>query len=200
MLSSVHPDYLIASVESMGAGFAVYDASDRLVAFNRRYQILRDTVGGQARLGTSWQESAADTVKRGSIPEALGRDEEWLRRRRAVRGRYSSLRPWPDGRLIQIHERKTPDGGVAVIWAEVSKAIRSDPFLLTHRERQVLSLLGRRASIGEAADALGISRRSVGLIQYRLMDRHHLKTSTDLIEYAMANGLLALPTPLPSTD
>ena len=198
LLNSIHPDYLIASIETMGAAFGLYNRTGRLVAFNRRYQFLREIVGGQARQGASWEDSAAETVGRGSIPEALGREEDWLRRRRAVRGRYSSLRPWPDGRLIQIHERGTPEGGVVVIWTEVSKLPYADRSSLAHSERQIVSLLARGTSVAEAATILGISRRSVISVRHRVMDRHHLQTVEDFRGFAVENGLLASPVPLQS--
>lgn len=57
----------------------------------------------------------------GKIPEAVGREEEWLAARKQMRGSYSIVRQVPDGRWFQVNERRMPNGGIAVVWTDISR-------------------------------------------------------------------------------
>ena len=63
------------------------------------------------------------------------------------------------------------------------------PGPLTTRQREVVSLLAAGRTMKEVAAALGLSPRTVETHKYQIMETLGLKTTADLIRYAIAQGL-----------
>lgn len=61
---------------------------------------------------------------------------------------------------------------------------------LTTRQREVLQLLVEGRAMKEIADLLQITARTVAFHKYTIMEQHGLKTNADLVQYALAHGLL----------
>jgi DNA-binding NarL/FixJ family response regulator len=60
---------------------------------------------------------------------------------------------------------------------------------LTARQREVVSLLAAGRTMKEVAAALGLSPRTVETHKYQIMETLGLKTTADLVRYAMDHGL-----------
>lgn len=61
--------------------------------------------------------------------------------------------------------------------------------VLSGREFEVLALLGRGLSVGEIADQLAISNKTVSTHKARLFEKMGFSTHTDLIRYAIDHGM-----------
>ncbi len=64
---------------------------------------------------------------------------------------------------------------------------------LSHREYDVLSKIGAGMTVTEIAEALEISVKTVSTYRRRILDKMRLKTSAELIRYAIQNGLVSEP-------
>lgn len=62
---------------------------------------------------------------------------------------------------------------------------------LTLRQKEVLQLLAEGRSMKEAAFVLNVSPRTVAFHKYTMMEHLQIKTSAELVQYAMNNQLLA---------
>jgi DNA-binding NarL/FixJ family response regulator len=62
---------------------------------------------------------------------------------------------------------------------------------LTLRQKEVLQLLAEGRSMKEAAFILHVSPRTVAFHKYTMMDHLHIKTSAELVQYAMNSQLVA---------
>jgi DNA-binding NarL/FixJ family response regulator len=62
---------------------------------------------------------------------------------------------------------------------------------LTLRQKEVLQLLAEGRSMKEAAFLLNVSPRTVAFHKYTLMEHLRIKTSAELIQYAMHSQLVA---------
>jgi DNA-binding NarL/FixJ family response regulator len=62
---------------------------------------------------------------------------------------------------------------------------------LTTRQREVLQLLAEGRSMKEAAAILGVATRTVAFHKYRMMQQLQVRSSAELIQYAVRNGLVA---------
>jgi len=62
---------------------------------------------------------------------------------------------------------------------------------LTDRQREVLQLLAEGKGMKQVADVLNISTRTVGYHKYRMMDTLGVKSSTELVRYAVRNHIVA---------
>lgn len=76
-------------------------------------------------MGARWEDMVAADVHAGLIPEAVGRETEWLAERRAGRDTYSVNRQTPDGRWLQLKERRIPGGGFVLMWTDISDLVAS---------------------------------------------------------------------------
>jgi DNA-binding NarL/FixJ family response regulator len=61
---------------------------------------------------------------------------------------------------------------------------------LTLRQKEVLQLLAEGRSMKEAAFILNVSPRTVAFHKYTMMDHLNIKSSAELIEYAMRSALV----------
>jgi DNA-binding NarL/FixJ family response regulator len=62
----------------------------------------------------------------------------------------------------------------------------------TPRQREVIQLLAEGRSMKEVASELKITRRTVAGHKYAVMELLHLKTNSDLIQYAIEHGIISL--------
>jgi len=62
---------------------------------------------------------------------------------------------------------------------------------LTLRQKEVLQLLAEGHSMKQAAFLLNVSLRTIAFHKYTMMDRLHVKSNAELIEYAMRSALVA---------
>ncbi len=71
------------------------------------------------------------------------------------------------------------------------KKLKSTNYL-TLRQKEVLQLLAEGRSMKEAAFILHVSPRTVAFHKYTMMDHLHIKTSAELVQYAMSSQLVAV--------
>ncbi len=62
---------------------------------------------------------------------------------------------------------------------------------LSEREREVLQLLAEGRPMKQVADILAISPRTVQFHKYRVMERFHLKSTAEVVQFAIHNKLIA---------
>lgn len=60
------------------------------------------------------------------------------------------------------------------------------------REREILQLLAEGRSGKEIASLLSISPRTVEFHKYRMMEKLNIKTSAELVQYAIRHGIISL--------
>jgi DNA-binding NarL/FixJ family response regulator len=70
------------------------------------------------------------------------------------------------------------------------KSMKSTHYL-TLRQKEVLQLLAEGRSMKEAAYILKVSPRTVAFHKYTMMDHLHIKSSAELVQYAINSQLLA---------
>jgi len=61
---------------------------------------------------------------------------------------------------------------------------------LTSRQREVLQLLAEGRSMKDVAGVLNVAPRTVAAHKYQLMQQLNLKTTAELIQYAMKHGII----------
>ena len=68
---------------------------------------------------------------------------------------------------------------------------RKSTLSVTPRQKEVLQLLAEGRSMKEAAFVLNVSPRTVAFHKYAMMDRLHIRSSAELVEYAMRSSIVA---------
>jgi DNA-binding NarL/FixJ family response regulator len=72
----------------------------------------------------------------------------------------------------------------------LSQAAKPDVEKLTLRQREVLQLLAEGRAMKEIADLLNVTARTVAFHKYTIMEELGMKTSAELVQYALEHGLL----------
>lgn len=126
----------VASV--MTEGLAVYDASDRLVFFNKRYKEFYDRSGETVKTGRKFEDIVIDGLQRGDYAVSEGGEAAWLEERLA-RHRNPPEHPFEqhlsDGRWVLVSERRLPNGGTLGVRTEIT-ALKEKEQILAESEQK----------------------------------------------------------------
>lgn len=147
------------ALQALPLGVAVYDSHDRLMFYNTQAAEMAPLRFGEELVGQTFEAILRRALERGAIPEAWGREEEWLHERLAARGKLERplLRPSTDGRWMHLYEIGTPSGGLVAARMDVTALVQKS--LALERSNQQLEQLS-------ATDGL------TGLANRRQFDQH----------------------------
>ncbi|MEQ8654193.1 MAG: response regulator [Kiloniellales bacterium] len=141
-------EQVIGALNTLGHGFAYFDADDRLVLYNDWY---RRTFSLPVKEGMTFEETIRMGLQHGLYPNPDAKGEEWIAERmRLHRHPEGPLQmQFANGRWLQVDERATGDGGRAGLrfditeWKVKEEALKAD---LQQREAY-LSALRRATSL-----------------------------------------------------
>lgn len=111
---------MLDAIESINQGFALYDADDRLQITNSQYRAMTGSVARVLQTGASFVDiMRAAAERRGLDDEAA---KAWIDDRLARRASLAvTVERFPDGRWIQIQERRTAAGGIVAVYSDVTE-------------------------------------------------------------------------------
>ena len=115
---------LFDAIETIPEGFSLYDEDDRLVVFNSRYRaMIFPGADIQLEAGMSFETIAREVARRGYIPEAQGRIEDWVKQRLALRRSQSTpyIQQRENDRWILVSEHRTRDGGTVALYSDITE-------------------------------------------------------------------------------
>ena len=117
---------LFEAIESVNEGFALFDASDRLVLCNRKYLSYWPSVAGRIQAGIRFNDLVAMVAAAGAVAEPP--PDVWLRERMEHRHDLKGvfLNRLSDGRWIQVNERRTRDGGIVGVYTDITVIKREE--------------------------------------------------------------------------
>lgn len=113
-------DSLLDGIESALEGFVLYDADDRMVAFNSRFEEL---FSPRVKLGMRFEDLIRSAVEHGVAPVGELGVEEWVARRMERHrnpGPPFKLR-LNNGTWIRISEGRTRDGGLVGAYTDITE-------------------------------------------------------------------------------
>ena len=124
---------LRVTFDNMGDGVAMFDAQNRLAAWNRNFQQMLDLPDQYLEIRPSFAEHFDYLSKHGELGsadlEVQLRDgiEEARREMRFERTR-------PDGRIIEVRRNTVPDGGFVLIYSDITERKRSEAEIRAARD------------------------------------------------------------------
>jgi two-component system cell cycle sensor histidine kinase PleC len=119
------------AVEAISEAFVLWDANNRLVLCNSKFQKLHDLPVGAATPGMSY----ADVMAQGRPPEV---QHQIVREERQDEGARTFEAKLDDGRWLQINERRTKDGGYVSVGTDIT-ALKRHEHQLLESEKQLLA-------------------------------------------------------------
>jgi len=173
-------DRFLRSIENLSEGFALYDADDRLVVCNTRFHELYAPVTNSLVRWSSFEDFLRECVERKLIPEAVGREEDWIAQRIAQHRKLPNMiEVERKGRWLQIRERPDKEGGTMILALDI-------------HDQKIAEL--RRLSLAERLRIL-IDNMPVGCM---LLDQNRSildwnPAATDIFGYDKAEALGADP-------
>ena len=119
---------LLAAIESISEGFALFDAADRLVLFNQRYLSFWPGMAEHIDIGTPFIRIVHLAIEHKCVLDAYRDPDGWIARR--LQQHAGSLGPsihaLSDGRWLQVNEKRTGDGGIVGIYTDITNLKRAE--------------------------------------------------------------------------
>ncbi len=128
---------LRGAIGSLQEGFALFDADDRLVALNDEYRRVSHGAQEIMEQGGTFEDVIRANVANGRIADAEGREEEFIRDRLESHRNPGGtiLRRFNDGRWFLIKEARTPEGGTALSFIDITDLKKAEGALRNSRKR-----------------------------------------------------------------
>lgn len=125
------------AIESFSDGFSLFDRNDRLVMCNQEFRRMHPMIADKLVPGIGFDDIVRPYIDSGEIPEAIGREEEWLKRRvRLHRNPSESFEvKIADGGWLRISERRTGDGGCVSILTNITALKQRQEDLSSQQQR-----------------------------------------------------------------
>ncbi|MBV8890076.1 MAG: PAS-domain containing protein, partial [Alphaproteobacteria bacterium] len=122
---------LVDAIESMSDGFALFDRDDRYVLTNTNYRRLYSDRTDLFAPGTSYEEMLRGSAARGLQDLGGQQVEPWIRASVAWHRACGEAkeRQLSDGRWIRAVERRTADGGIVAIRADITERKQAEQAL-----------------------------------------------------------------------
>jgi DNA-binding NarL/FixJ family response regulator len=166
------PDVVVADISMPGLNGM--DAARQIRKIDERIKIVFLTMHSDVSYAANaFEAGASGFVLKHSAPQEL-----ITAIREAIIGR-TYVTPMIAGDLIASYQKGSLQQG------ELKVA-------LSPRQREVLQLLAEGKSTKEVAAVLNISPRTAEFHKYRMMEQLQIKTSAELIQYALKHGLVSL--------
>jgi signal transduction histidine kinase/DNA-binding response OmpR family regulator/HAMP domain-containing protein len=118
---------LIDAIESINEGFALYDADDRLVLCNSRYEeLLYPEADVPMSPGIPFETVVRRAAELGLIEEAKGRVDAWVTERLARHKNpvAAEVQRRDGDRWIQVSERRIAGGGTVAVYTDITEIKR----------------------------------------------------------------------------
>jgi PAS domain S-box-containing protein len=150
------------ALDVMPEGLAFYDAFDRLLVWNSRYEELCLADRVKPHVGMKFADLLETSLVHGARPAAMGREREWVAQRTGARAvdLPSFTEETADGRWLRITERRTGDGGTVSVSVDITELKQTEGAMAEALDRA--EELARRAEVAESIAGLGRWRLDTG--------------------------------------
>lgn len=145
---------LMAAIDALEDAFVIFDSDDRVAIFNERHHT--DEYGNlEFQLGEKFEDILRGAVEKGVLPEAIGREEEWLservERHRNPGGTFEQR--FADGRCFRVVERRTRHGDLVRLRLDITRDREQQQQLSLYAEELKKSMLESEQRNSELEEA-----------------------------------------------
>jgi len=146
-------------------GVAMFDGELRLAAWNRNFQELLDLSDDFLAQRHGFDEFVRYLTERGEFGET-DPETEIKRLRARIGDHYSFERTRPDGTVIEVRNNPMPDGGVVLIYSDITERKRSEAEIRAARdaaEAAYRDLKAAQASLIQAEKMASLGQLTAGI-------------------------------------
>ena len=181
------------ALESMVSGFVLLDAAQQLVSWNQRFVEMYPWLADVMRPGLPFRAVLELTVVR-HLPQASDDERQaWLKQRLALlaTAQGSHEQHPPGGHVIQVTERRTPDGGLVIVYQDVTELRRASAEIEQLAFYDPLTRLpNRRLLLDRLQQAVVSTARSGRRGALLFIDLDHFKSLNDTLGHDVGDLLL----------
>jgi signal transduction histidine kinase len=116
-------DQLGFAIENFSEIFFMTDSGGRLILGNRKFREVNSQISQYNLPGTPFEEHLRAAVSRGLVPEAIGKEDEWISYRmylhRHPHGPFEITRN--ANQILRVCEEKLPNGSTAAISIDITQ-------------------------------------------------------------------------------
>ncbi len=165
------------AIEAISEAFVLWDSSNRLVLCNSKYQRLHNLSDAAVRPGAPYTAIAAKTAQRPGMAASAG---DCVNAHLEAAGAYEAQ--MPDGRWLQVNERRTLDGGFVSVGTDIT-ALKAHQQQLIESERLLLATV---AQLRQSRRSLEVQAQQLAELAERYLEQ---KAKAELANRAKAEFL-----------
>ena len=181
------------ALESMDSGFLLLDARHCVLSWNRRYLEIYPWQRERVAVGVPFADMLHATARQ-TLPEADDATRQaWVQSRLELLHKrlHSHERHLPSGHVIEITERSTADGGVVIVYQDVTSIRRASAEIEQLAFFDPLTNLPNRRLLNDRLQqAIMTSTRTGRKGALLFMDLDHFKTLNDTLGHDVGDLLL----------
>lgn len=155
-------DLLLAGLDLLDQAIAVFDATPRLVAWNRAMQRLLDFPENLVHEGTPFETFARFNAERGEYGEG---DIERLVAERVMAARafqpHYFERERPNGRILAVRGVPIPNLGFVSLWTDITEQRRYERLIEEQNQTLEARVAERTAALAQANEELRAAQREL---------------------------------------
>ena len=109
--------------DAISDGFIVFDANDRVVAFNPKHLDLFPSIAHVLALGMPYRDMLTVQIESGQIDAARGREKAWIEdrvKRHQIADGIPREQVFADGRTVRLSEHRTTTGGIVAVRTDIT--------------------------------------------------------------------------------
>ncbi|MDE0727947.1 MAG: PAS-domain containing protein, partial [Alphaproteobacteria bacterium] len=110
-------------LDAITYGFILFNADDRVVAFNASRSDLFPSFADILDVGVNYRDLLRSQLEQGQIDSATGREEEWIEDRtknHQIADGTPTEQVFADGRVIRLREHRTSSGGIVSVRTDIT--------------------------------------------------------------------------------
>jgi signal transduction histidine kinase len=156
---------LRVTFDNMVDGVAMFDAELRLAAWNRNFQELLDLPDQFVAAPQGFDQYIRYLTERGEFGQS-DPETEIRRLRERLRDHYSFERTRPGGTVIEVRHNPMPEGGVVLIYSDITERKRSEAEIRAARdaaEAAYRDLKAAQASLIQAEKMASLGHLTAGI-------------------------------------
>ncbi|HEY4167706.1 MAG TPA: GAF domain-containing protein [Reyranella sp.] len=136
---------LRVTFDNMGDAVVMFDAGQRLAAWNRNFQEMLDVPDSFMAGRPTLDDYVRLLVGRGELGE-VDSDTEIARLRGQFERQWSTERTRPNGRILEVRNNPVPDGGAVLIYSDITERKKAEANIRSARDAAEAALLQLKAA------------------------------------------------------